>query len=107
VPKYMIQANYTAEGIRGVKKEGGTSRATNLEKLISNVGGKMESFYFAFGSEDVIVITEAPDNATVAALNLAINASGAVSTRTTVLLSPDDIDHAANLTVDYRAPGAK
>jgi uncharacterized protein with GYD domain len=107
VPKYLIQASYTAEGVRGVLKEGGSSRATTIEKLIAGVGGRMESFHFAFGGDDAYVIVELPDNATAASVGLAVSASGAARTNTVVLLTPEEIDRATQQTVNYRAPGAQ
>ena len=57
------------------------------------------------GDADVYVIVEAPDNVTAAAVSLAITASGAVSLKTTPLLSPDEIDQATKKSVTYRPPG--
>jgi hypothetical protein len=37
---------------------------------------------------------------------LAVNSSGAVTTTTVVLLTPEEIDGAVKRSVDYRAPGA-
>lgn len=105
MPKYLTIASYTAEGARGLLKEGGTARRAAVTKLLSALGGKVESFYFAFGEADVYVISEAPDHASVAAVSLAVNAAGAVNARTVVLLTPEEIDAAAKKTVDYRAPG--
>jgi len=106
VAKYLIQASYTTEGIRGVLKEGGSSRAATIEKMIADLGGGMESFYFAFGGDDVYVIADLPDNTTAASVGLTVTASGAVRTKTVVLLTPEEIDRATRQTVDYRAPGA-
>ena len=103
--KYLIQASYTSEGAKGLIKDGGSKRRSAAEQAIKNAGGKLDAFYFAFGSADAIVIIDAPDHATVAAASLAINASGAVRTRTTVLLTPDEIDQAAKKGVHYTPPG--
>ena len=103
--KYLIEASYTADGAKGVLKDGGTKRRQAAEQAIKSAGGKLEAFYFAFGENDAFVIMDAPDHATVAAASLAINASGAVHTRTVVLLSPEEIDLAAKKSVSYRAPG--
>ena len=105
MPKYLIQASYTSEGAKGVLAEGGTKRKSAVEKAAKSVGGKLESFYFAFGDTDAYVIIDAPDNASVAAVALLVGSSGAASTRTTVLLSPAEIDEAAKKTPVYRAPG--
>lgn len=103
--KYLIKASYTPEGVRGLAKEGGTSRRDNTDKIVQNLGGTMESFYFAFGEEDVYGICDLPDNAAAASFALAVNASGAVSIKTTVLLTPDEVDEAISKSVDYRPPG--
>ena len=103
--KYLIHANYVGEGIKGLLKEGGTSRRAAAKKAIQSVGGKMEAFYYAFGSTDAYVIVDAPDNVSVAALALTINASGAVSIKTDVLLTAEEIDAAVEKTPTYRAPG--
>ena len=103
--KFLIQASYTAEGARGLLKDGGTKRRQAAESAIKSVGGAMEGFYIAHGDNDAYVIVDAPDYATVAAASIAINASGAVRTKTVALLSAEDIDNAVKRTVNYRAPG--
>ena len=105
MPKYLIQASYTAEAAKGILKSGGSARRAAAQQAIESVDGKMEAFYFAFGEDDAFVIIDAPDNASLAAASLAINASGAVRTKTTVLLTPEEIDKAAKKTVRYRPPG--
>ena len=106
MPKYMIQGSFTREGIQGLLKEGGSSRKETLGKMLGDLGGSLESFYFAFGADDVILIVELPDNATAAAVGMAVSATGAVGTRTTVLLTPEEVDTATHTSVGYRAPGA-
>ncbi len=103
--KFLIKASYTAEGVKGLLKVGGTNRKQAVEKMITSLGGKMEAFYYAFGDHDVYAIGEVPDDASLAALALTINASGLVSISTTILLSPEEIDKATKVSVDYRSPG--
>lgn len=105
MPKYLIQANYVGEGLKGLLKEGGSSRRAAVEKVYGSVGGKVEAFYYAFGETDVFVIADVPDNISAAALSLAINATGAVTAKVTVLLTVEEIDAAVKKTVSYRAPG--
>ncbi len=105
MPKYLLQVSYTADGARGLLKEGGSKRRQSAEQAIKSAGGSIEAFYFAFGDTDAIVILDAPDHASVAAAALAINASAAVRCKTTVLLTPEEIDVAAKKSVAYRAPG--
>ena len=106
MPKYLIQASYTAEGSKGLARDGGSKRRTVVEEMIKRSGGTMEAFYFAFGETDVYVLCDIPDIASAAAISLAVNASGAVHLRTTPLVSVDEMDQAAKKQVAYRAPGA-
>jgi len=104
--RYLIRATYTAEGARGLLKEGGSKRRATLEQLVQKIGGSLEAFYFAFGEDDVYVLARLPDNVTAAAVGLTVSAAGAVRTSTVVLLTPEEIDEAAKKSVEYRAPGA-
>ena len=104
--KFMIQASYTQSGVQGVLKEGGSGRRDAIGKLLADLGGSLEGFYFAFGQDDVFVIADLPDNVTAAAIGLTVAASGAVTSRTVVLLTPEEIDRATQQSVSYRAPGA-
>lgn len=105
MPKYLAQGNYSAEGARGLVKEGAAGRRTAVEKLIKSMGGTLECMYYAFGDTDVFVIVDMPDNVSVCALATAINLSGAVSLRTTVLLTVEEVDMATKKLPNYRAPG--
>lgn len=105
MPKYLFQGSYLADGLKGLIKEGGSSRRANLEKTLGALGGKLEAFYYAFGDADVVGIAELPDNVTTAALALTINASGVVKVKTTVLMTPEEVDQAAKKSVSYRPPG--
>ena len=49
MPKFMVQANYVGEGVKGLLKEGGTKRRETVEQVIKGMGDKLESFYYAFG----------------------------------------------------------
>jgi uncharacterized protein with GYD domain len=106
MPKYLIQASYTVEGLGGIRAKGGSSRRDAVAASIKSGGGQMEAFYFAFGEDDVYVIADLPDNEAAAAFALTVNASGAVTTKTIVLLTPEEVDAAAKRSVDYSPPGA-
>lgn len=105
MPKYMYRVSYTQSGIQGVLKEGGTSRKDFVGKMAAQMGGSIESFYYTFGDQDVIVIADMPDDETAAAISMAVGASGAASIETTVLLEPSAIDKATSITTGYRPPG--
>ena len=131
--KYLAQISYTAEGAKGLLKEGGTKRLEAVEQLtkelrttsepvqppvlmsfcsmealdhlVKGVGGTLEAFYYAFGDHDLIIIADLPDNASAAALSLVVSASGASKVKTTVLLTPVEIDQATKKSFHYRPPG--
>jgi uncharacterized protein with GYD domain len=105
MPKYLIEATYVGQGIGGLLKEGGTRRREAIDELFKSMGGTVEAFYFAFGEKDVFIIGELPDNVTAAALALRVNAAGSASCKTTVLITPQEVDQAIRKTVNYRPPG--
>jgi uncharacterized protein with GYD domain len=106
MPKYLFTGSFTAQGAKGIHAEGGTRRAQAIKESFASVGGQLESYYFAFGSDDFFIVADLPDNVTAAALALITSASGAVHTRTVVLLTPEEVDRAAQLSPAYRAPGS-
>ena len=106
MPKFLLEASLTMQGVKGVQSEGGTARREAVKKALESVGGQLDGFYFGFGDRDVYVVADFPDNESAAAMVLAVNASGAVTSRTVVLLTPEEVDAAAKRSVDYRPPGA-
>lgn len=107
MPKYLSLAKYNADGVKGLIKDGGTARRAAVEKAVKGLGGRLEAFYYAFGEHDAYVLSEAPDNISVAALSLAVGSTGTVSVTTVVLITPEEMDEAVRKSVAYRAPGQK
>lgn len=105
MPKFLIEGNYSADGIKGVLKEGGSGRKEAVEAALKAMGGKLESIYYAFGETDVFVTIDVPDNVTAVALAMGIGSTGLVSLKTHVLLTVEEIDRASKKTISYRAPG--
>ncbi|MBC8365223.1 MAG: GYD domain-containing protein [Actinobacteria bacterium] len=108
MPRYLIHASYTTEGVQGLLSDGGSARVAAATAAGETLGGSIEAFYFAFGSDDAIVVADLPSNEAAAALSLAVSASGAVNARVTVLLTPEEIDTAAATvrdSVSYSPPG--
>ena len=104
--RYLFQATYSPEGIKGVLKEGGTGRRAAVEAALKSLGGKLEAFYYAFGDTDVFVIVDGIDNSTAAAFSMGVASSGTLSgVKTTVLMTPEEIDQATKKTMSYRPPG--
>jgi uncharacterized protein with GYD domain len=106
MPKYLIQASYTRDGIEGLRTQGGTARRDAVAKTVESLSGQLECLYFAFGDHDVYAIADLPDDEAATALALTVNASGAVTISTTVLLTVDQVDDAAKRSVEYSPPGS-
>jgi uncharacterized protein with GYD domain len=80
-------------------------RSPESNGISESLGGKVETWYYAFGDADIYAIADLPDSAAAAALTLAVNQSGGATTKTVVLITPDEMDKAAKKAVSYRPPG--
>jgi uncharacterized protein with GYD domain len=105
MPKYLIQAAYTAEGLRGLQKDTASGRREAVSQMMKSAGGSLECFYYAFGAEDLVAIADAPDNVAISAISIAASSVGLVRTRITPLLTVQEVDAALKKSVAYRAPG--
>jgi uncharacterized protein with GYD domain len=105
MPKYLIQASYTTEGLKGLMKDKASGRKAALEKAFGSVGAKMECFYYSFGDHDVVLVVDGPDNISAAALAFAVCATGLARTSTTPLLTVEETDKALQKSVAYKGPG--
>ena len=106
MPKFLIEASYSVEGVKGVQSAGGSSRRDAVAQVAESVGGQLESFHFGFGESDAYVIVDLPSNEAAAAVALTVNSAGGATTKTTVLLTPEEVDEAAKQSVEYRPPGS-
>jgi uncharacterized protein with GYD domain len=105
MPKYLVQATYTADGVRGLQKAGAASRAKQAAQVAETLGGKCDVFYFAFGEHDVVTILDLPSAVEAAAISFAVSGTGAIRTRTTPLLTVAEADAALKKNVAFKAPG--
>jgi uncharacterized protein with GYD domain len=105
MPKYLIQASYTAEGLKGLQKDKASGRRNAVTQALEGIGGRLEAMYYGLGEDDVFVIVDAPNTGAVAAMSIAASASGLVRTRTTALMTVEEVDQALAKSVSYRAPG--
>lgn len=106
MPKYLFEASYTAEGLRGLKEAGGSSRAKAVNDMVADLGGTLESFHFAFGDVDAFVVVDLPDDEAAAAAAFTVGASPTTKVRTTKLLTLEEADEALERSVAYRPPGS-
>jgi len=105
MPKYLIKTNYTAEGTRGLLRDGGRRRRQAVSAMVEGLGGQVEAFYYALGQEDLYIILEIPSTADMAAVSMAVTASGGARFNTVTLLTPEEVDEASHKAVSYRPPG--
>jgi uncharacterized protein with GYD domain len=106
MPKYLVIASYTSQGIKGLMQDGGSGRRKAVEQVAQSVGASVESFHFAFGDDDVYIVVDAPDNVSAVTASLVVNASGAAQAKTVPLLTAEEMDEATQKSADYRPPGA-
>jgi len=104
MPKFLIQTSFTKDGVKGLAQDGGSKRRQAVEQFFASVGGKLEAFYFAFGETDVFAIVDFPDNVSAAAVSLAGNATAAVDVKITALITPEEMDRAAQKSQGLRPP---
>lgn len=104
MPKYLFKASYTSEGVAGLRSHGGTSRREAVARVVESVGGTLETFYFGFGEYDSYVIADLPDNEAATAIALRVKSAGGASIETVVLITPEQVDAAAERSPDYRPP---
>jgi uncharacterized protein with GYD domain len=106
MPKFLVEANYTAEGFKGLFKDKPSGRKAAITQAAKKLGGNLDAIYFCLGDHDVILIVDLPDHLSAAAFASAACASGTSRSKTTVLMTVEEADQALSKPVDYRAPGA-
>lgn len=105
--KYLLTANYSSDGMKGVLTDGGSGRKAAIEALVAGIGGTVEAVYFSFGQQDVTIICDAPDEVSIAALGITVGSTGATESISVIeLLTADQVDAAVKLSPAFRAPGA-
>ena len=105
MPKYLFEVDYTKEGSAGLLETGGSQRRKTVSDAIESLGGRVEAFYFTFGTRDAVVIAELPDHQAAIAMSLAVSAKGSGAHKTTVLISPEEVDKAVHQSVSYTGAG--
>ena len=106
MPKYLVEASYTAEGLKGLQRDKASGRREAIKKAVEGLSGKVEAMYYALGDHDVIVVVDLPSTIVATRLAVAVSASGLVRTKTTALLTVEEADEAlGGGDLSYRAPG--
>jgi len=90
MPYYLIQVAYTSKGFAALVKNP-QNRMDSIRPVFESLGGKLHGMWFAFGDYDIVIICQLPDNASVAAISMAISAGNAVkAVRTTTLMTMEE-----------------
>lgn len=105
MPKFLFHGSYAPEGLKGLLREGGSGRIEAAKETLESVGGKLESFYFALGDNDFYIIVDLPDNKTALAVTSVGNITGTFTIKAIPLLTPEEVDEAARMSIDFRPPG--
>jgi uncharacterized protein with GYD domain len=105
MPKFLIEASYTAEGLKGLQKDRASGRLAAVTAAVQALGGSLESMHFALGADDVVIVCDLPDAVAAAAFSTAVSATGLVRTRTTALLTVAEMDQALGGRSAYVGPG--
>ena len=105
MPRYLIKVSYTSDGTRGLLRDGGRNRQRAVTAMVEGLGGRVEAFFYALGEDDLFIILELPSNADMAAVSMAVTASGGARFNTMTLLTPEEVDQATERAVSYRPPG--
>lgn len=92
MPKYLISASYSAEGLRGLQKDKASGRGQAITQLVESAGGKLECLYYALEQDDMYIVVDPPDNVAATALGEAASGSGMVHTRTIALMTVEEVD---------------
>ena len=108
MPLYLGRFSYTTDAMKALLSQP-QDRSAAAREVAESVGGKLLGFWYAFGEFDAVFLMEAPDNASAAALAMAVGAGGALSDlETTVLLDMDEAQDAMRkaAAATYRPPGS-
>ncbi|MGE0425421.1 MAG: GYD domain-containing protein [Reyranellaceae bacterium] len=105
MPKYLGRLSLTTEGVRAVQKEGASGRKAAVTRFAESLGGKLDSFYFAFGQDDIVGVMDFPDNAAAAASSVAANSLGHANLSLTPLLTVEEMDKAIEKSRSLTPPG--
>ena len=87
---YVVLTNFTDQGIRDVRDT--TKRADAVKEMAKKFGVTVKEFFWTLGTYDVVVVFDAPDDASMTALGLAIGALGNVRTQTMRAFSRDEMN---------------
>jgi len=78
MPTYISLIKYTQKGVEKVKDS--PKRLDAAKKAFKGVGAELKEFFLVMGQYDIILVSEAPDDETVAKIALTLGSLGNVRT---------------------------
>lgn len=88
MPRYITLIRYTQQGIETFKDLEG--RLEETRRVGEASGAQLVDFYLTMGQYDAVVVSEAPDDETIAKLALAAGGRGNVRTETLRAFTEDE-----------------
>ena len=80
MPTYISLVQYTSKGIEAIKES--PKRLDAARKAFEAAGAKLKDFYLVMGEYDIVIVVDAPNDETVAKVNLTLGSKGSVRTNT-------------------------
>jgi uncharacterized protein with GYD domain len=88
MPRYVTLIRYTQQGIETFKDLEG--RLEETRRVGEEHGARLVDFYLTMGQYDAVVVSDAPDDETIAKLALAAGGRGNVRTETLRAFTEDE-----------------
>ena len=104
MPRYLWQASYTVSGAEGLVREGCTKRRQVVQRVVESLGGRLELFDYALGNDDLFIVAQLPNTVSAIGVSMVINAGGGATVKTSVLVTPEEVDQAATKRAEYTPP---
>lgn len=103
--KFLFEAKYTAEGLKGVRTDTAVRRRAMVGKVAEALGGKLDLMLFGYGERDVIGVLDLPDTVSAASATIAASLSGLIHSKMTALLTAEEMDQAFAKKLPFASPG--
>jgi uncharacterized protein with GYD domain len=88
MPTYVQLVNFTEQGVKDIEE--GPQRLEEARELMQSLGGEMKDFYLTMGRYDAVVVSEFPDDESVAEGTLKHLQRGTVETETMRAFTEDE-----------------
>jgi uncharacterized protein with GYD domain len=102
--KYLFEAAFTPDGIKNLQKQTASGFKAGVAKFFASVGGKLESWYFDYGTNTAYGFVDYPSEIAAASAQASVNAAGFARVTYRPVLTAEDADKALANSVPTRPP---